>query len=194
MRRISIQRPERAFEGTPDKALRYCCSHLDDRRNRQRQTMKNSLLILALVATITGVAGAHVLGSSPDKRRPFPRIETKAQLTTLPSPIAANPVERVAAPVERVAAVEMRRQPVPILGANRTPIAPRPFDPDAALPKDTAPGKMAESAAKAAIEADGYRGVRILQKTADGGWRARAQRGTTEVSLSVNFRGDVSAD
>jgi hypothetical protein len=149
--------------------------------------MKSSLLVLAVVAAITGVASAHVLGSSPETRRPFPRIETKAQPTTPPSPIAANPVERAAA-------VETRRHPVPLLVASRTSIAPQPVDPDAALPKDTALGKMAESAAKAAIEADGYRGVRILQRTADGGWRARALRGATEVSLSVNLRGDVSVD
>ncbi|MDP1962659.1 MAG: hypothetical protein Q8K93_10720 [Reyranella sp.] len=145
--------------------------------------MKSSLLILAVVAAVTGVASAHVLGSS----RPFPRIETKAHPTMSPSPPTANPVERAAA-------VETRRQPVPILVASRTSTAPQPVDPDAALPKDTVLSKMTESAAKAAIEADGYKGVHILQGTADRGWRARALRGVTEVSLSVDLKGNVSAD
>ena len=64
----------------------------------------------------------------------------------------------------------------------------------AALPNDTVPGKVAESAAKAAIEADGYRAVRILQRATGGEWRARGLRGATEVGLTVDGSGNVSAD
>ena len=44
-------------------------------------------------------------------------------------------------------------------------------------------------AAKAAIEADGYKGVSLLGKGTDGAWRAKAYRGTTEVHLMVDGTG-----
>jgi hypothetical protein len=52
---------------------------------------------------------------------------------------------------------------------------------------------MSETAAKAAIEADGYKGVRALARGSDGVWRASALRGQTEVLLSVSPTGSVSA-
>ena len=144
--------------------------------------MKSGLLILAVVAIVTAVAGDVVMGPS----RPFPRIETKAQ--------PALPPSTTSDPAGRAAAVETRRQPVPVLWANRTSIAPRPVDPEVALANDTDVDKIAESAAKAAIEADGYRAVRILQRATGGEWRARALRGATEVGLSVDGSGNVSVD
>jgi len=49
-------------------------------------------------------------------------------------------------------------------------------------------------AAKAAIEADGYKGVSQLGKGTDGAWRAKAYRGTSEVQLKVDGTGKVSAE
>ena len=49
-------------------------------------------------------------------------------------------------------------------------------------------------AAKAAIEADGYKQVNVLGKGADGAWRATAYRGSTEVQLTVDGTGRVSVD
>jgi hypothetical protein len=139
-------------------------------------------LIFAVVAIMTGVAGDLIIGPS----RPFPRIETKAR-PALSSATTSDPAGRADA-------VETRRQPVPLLLANRASSAPRLVDLDTALPKDTASGKMVESAAKAAIEADGYRAVRILPRAAGGQWRARALRGATEVGLTVDGSGNVSVD
>jgi len=154
--------------------------------------MKTSLLILAVVAITTGVASARVFGPS------LPRIDTKAQPETEAQPAARVqpailPSSITPSPGGRAAALETRRLPVPLLAAQRA-TAPQSVYPDAALPNDTILGKMTESAAKAAIEADGYKGVRILQRAADGGWRARALRGTIEVGLSVDLRGSVSGD
>ena len=59
---------------------------------------------------------------------------------------------------------------------------------------ETALGGPAENDARAAIEADGYKKVRAINKAADGTWRARALRGTTEVALRVDATGSVSAD
>ena len=53
---------------------------------------------------------------------------------------------------------------------------------------------MSEAAAKAAIEADGYKGVRALARGSDGVWKASALRGGTEVLLSVGLTGRVSAN
>ena len=53
---------------------------------------------------------------------------------------------------------------------------------------------MSATAAKAAIEADGYKGVRALARGADGVWKASALRGQTEVLLSVSPTGGVSAN
>ena len=48
--------------------------------------------------------------------------------------------------------------------------------------------------AGAAVEADGYKRVSVLGKASNGMWRARAYRGTTEVQLTVDGTGRVSAD
>jgi hypothetical protein len=157
--------------------------------------MKASLLILAVVAITTGVASAHVFGPS----HPLPRIDTKAQPETEAQPEvkvqpSILPSSITKSPGGRTAALKTRRLPVPILLATQGVTAPQSVNPDDALPNDTVLGEMTESAAKAAIEADGYKGVRILQRAADGGWRARALRGTIEVGLSVDLRGSVSAD
>ncbi len=48
--------------------------------------------------------------------------------------------------------------------------------------------------AKAAIEQDGYRNVRALVMGADGTWHGRAMRGSTEITVSVDANGSVSAD
>jgi hypothetical protein len=155
--------------------------------------MKTSLLILAVVAVTAGVASAHVFGPS----RPLPRIDTKAQPETEAQPAARVqpailPSSITTSPGGRAAALKTRRLPVPLLATQRA-AAPQSVYPDAAL-NDTILGKMTESAAKAAIEADGYKGVRILQRAEDGGWRARALRGAIEVGLSVDLRGSVSGD
>ena len=55
------------------------------------------------------------------------------------------------------------------------------------------PSKMTEMTAKAAIEADGYKGVRALSRGPDGVWKAWARRGETDVMVRVDSTGDVSA-
>lgn len=51
-----------------------------------------------------------------------------------------------------------------------------------------------ENAARAAIEADGYKSVKVLRKGAGGIWHASALRGKTTVMLTVDANGSVSAD
>jgi hypothetical protein len=52
---------------------------------------------------------------------------------------------------------------------------------------------MTEASAKAAIEADGYKGVRARTRESNGVWNASALRGQAEVLLSVGPTGSVSA-
>jgi hypothetical protein len=65
---------------------------------------------------------------------------------------------------------------------------------DGGLPPsdDTKAGGNTE--AKAAIELDGYKNVRGLEKGPDGTWRGRAMRGRTEIAVRVDASGSVSAD
>lgn len=57
-----------------------------------------------------------------------------------------------------------------------------------------AAGMASENAARARIEADGYRQVTGLTRGADGTWRGQAMRGSTPVGIRVDARGSVSAD
>ncbi len=93
-----------------------------------------------------------------------------------------------------------RRAPVPMMLQHR----PSAFvsvsgtalgkEPSQEPVSETALGGLAENDARAAIEADGYKKVRAMNKAADGTWRARALRGATEVALRVDSTGNVSAD
>ena len=56
------------------------------------------------------------------------------------------------------------------------------------------PDATGDSAAKAAIEADGYKGVKLLRQGGNGMWFAKAMRGTTEVALTVDASGRVSLE
>jgi hypothetical protein len=60
------------------------------------------------------------------------------------------------------------------------------------LPSDDM--KTGDSQARAAIELDGYKNVRGLQKGPDGMWRGRAMRGRTEITVRVDATGNVSAE
>jgi hypothetical protein len=47
---------------------------------------------------------------------------------------------------------------------------------------------------KAAIEADGYKRAKVVRQGDNGIWYAKAMRGTTEVSLTVDAGGRVSLE
>lgn len=51
-----------------------------------------------------------------------------------------------------------------------------------------------DSKAKQAIELDGYKNVRALEKGPDGVWHGRAMRGRTEIAVRVDASGNVSAE
>ena len=61
-------------------------------------------------------------------------------------------------------------------------------------PETQAQDELDKRAAQAAIEADGYKRASVLGKGADGSWRAKAYRGSTEVQLTVDGTGRVTLE
>ena len=92
--------------------------------------------------------------------------------------------------------LEARRAPVPLVRNVRPPVAPPPTAADAPAPdaEVQAQDELDRKAAKAAVEADGYKRVTVLGKGSDGTWRTKAYRGTTEVRLTVDGTGRVSLE
>ena len=121
-----------------------------------------------------------------------PASASRSKALPFPAPIRISADQARSTPP---AAPEARRPPVPLLFASRPPVVLPEIQaqPQAQPQAQAAPDPAGEAAAKAVIEADGYKRVRALTKTADG-WRARALRGTTEVGLRVDAAGNVMAD
>ena len=116
------------------------------------------------------------------------------------APLAPRPttVQAVPASVSSARAgsddLQRRQPPVPVV--RRAPAPPAIVIPDEAPRSDTkaAPDGLDKMAAKTAVEADGYKGVSIVGKSANGAWRAKAYRGTTEVVVVVDSTGRVSSE
>jgi hypothetical protein len=138
--------------------------------------------------------------ASPDKSAPAPAAPIAAPLTRKGAP----------APTVQKASVETRQAPVPFQPkprppVNLPPVADKDKDKDKATEAkatgqagdkagETSADPAGENAARAAIEADGYKGVKVLRKGANGVWHASALRGKTTVMLTVDASGGVSAD
>ncbi len=145
--------------------------------------MKRALIILPLLAVLAGVASAQMLQSPAAS--PVP-ARAKAELPP-PSPTEA-PAGRIAQPMVA------RQAPVPMLLTSRPPALAAVAAGAQAAPAEAASRQFNETDARAAIEADGYKKPRIVNKGADGTWHARALRGTVEVSLRVDAQGNVTGE
>jgi hypothetical protein len=122
-----------------------------------------------------------------------------------PAPVVHSAPKVASSQTTQKALVEPQQAPVPFRMKPRPPVnlppaADKPAEAKAAdkpveSPSDPATGDAAgESTARAAIEADGYKGVKVLRKGANGVWHASALRGKTTVMLTVDAGGSVSAD
>jgi hypothetical protein len=155
--------------------------------------MKFRFLALGLLlATTAGVAGAQVFV-------PFPEGAGALAHSTEQSrpPLTAPPTDLSVLPARSAPSWDAARPPVPVLFAHRRAFVPANEAASTLAPSDAdtaPPGNMTAAAAKAAIEADGYKGVRALARGSDGVWKASALRGQTEVQLSVGPTGSVSAN
>ncbi|HLM13797.1 MAG TPA: hypothetical protein VK362_15505 [Reyranella sp.] len=183
--------------------------------------MKRGILVATLMMTAAGVASANLLTTAPQGvaspwPQPQPATEGARPVTTAgpeksaAAPAPAAPLTRKGAPAPTVqkASVETRQAPVPFQPKPRPPVSVPPVadkDKDKATeakatgqsgdkPAETSSDPAGEKAARAAIEADGYKGVTVLRKGANGVWHASALRGKTTVMLTVDGSGSVSAD
>jgi hypothetical protein len=134
-------------------------------------------------------AGAVVRAASASlaKLTPAPQPTSKVKMVRPPVPLQVGGHDQyfVSAPAEAVATeTQTAAATMGTTGATGDKPVDKPFDDQGG----------SNFAAKAAIEQDGYRNVRALVKTADGTWRGRAMRGSTEISVTVDANGSVSAD
>lgn len=181
--------------------------------------MKRGILIATLMMTAAGVASANLLTTAPQVAA-SPRTQPATEGTrpavvavsdkpaTVPAPAApsAAPTGTSApAPTVQKASVEPRQAPVPFQmkprpAVNLPPVADKDRATGTSGQTGDKPGEASsddpagEKAARAAIEADGYKGVKVLRKGANGIWHASALRGKTTVLLTVDASGSVSAD
>jgi len=146
--------------------------------------MANNFLILGTLAALGWV---FVNGSpppgEPTARSYMSRMGAAGSSMTPDATASRSPV------------VEARQAPVPLVRNVRPP----PETPSLAeLPAHDAQQQgqddLNRNAAKAAVEADGYKRVTVLGKAGNGAWRAKGYRGTTEVLLTVDGTGRVSMD
>ena len=84
--------------------------------------------------------------------------------------------------------------PIPLVRSVRPPVTT--IAPDLPLSKAEIPSRddVDWAAAKAAIEADGYKRVSVLAKGSGGTWRAKAYRGNTQIEVRVDSAGRVSTE
>ena len=153
--------------------------------------MKRGVFVFTVAMTAAGVASALTLAPI-------------AQAPPQPSQVASKPPsDPVLLAGAAKSTLEARQAPVPLLVKARAPIELPTVASDTAPPETAAKaseeaGKASEEAAegpaKAAIEADGYKTVKVLRKGANGLWYAEALRGKTKVLLTVDSQGNVAAE
>ena len=140
----------------------------------------------------------HDVGSVPAQPSPREKPAAATEPPVVP-PAAPVPAPSSSPPVQR-ASVDVRQAPVPVQPKPRASVVSAWDYPNeiyakaqalVALP--SAPSERSgENAARAAIEADGYKGVQELRRGDNGVWHAKAFRGRTEVRLIVDARGAVT--
>jgi hypothetical protein len=180
--------------------------------------MKRGILVATLMMTAAGVASANLLTTGPQAvPSPWPQGQPATEVPPAAAKsstnknvidmIRAQPVAapqaapKVAASQTTQKALAEARAPVPFRMKPRPPVNLPPekateakVDKPAEAPSDPAGDTAGQNAARAAIEADGYKGVKVLRKGANGVWHASALRGKTTVMLTVDASGSVTAD
>jgi hypothetical protein len=151
--------------------------------------MPNTIVIFAVISAVAWLSGTCTL----------PRAAYSADMApTVNSNATGSPVS-----------LETRRAPVPIVRKLTEP-APSPIPaveaplrpPDASDEPTSAAGspelpalaELTGTAAKAAVEADGYKRVTVLGRKPNGIWRVKAYRGDTEVVITVDRTGTVTTE
>ncbi len=135
--------------------------------------------VLASAVLTAAVTSAHVFAPPPDGTPPRPTIQ---------APLSAAPAK---------SGFEARQAPVPLLVRER-PVRGAAVVAEAsvmgAAASPTVVNEEGRHFARSAVQADGYKDVRDISAAPDGTWRARAMRGRTEVVITVDREGRVSAN
>jgi hypothetical protein len=145
--------------------------------------MERNIVALAATVLVAGVASMLAVMPSGQSARSTP-VEAK------PSP------ELAAVAAAGKPSLEARHAPVPLVLKPR-PTVELPAVAEAAQPPPEtakAPDPAGGAAAKAAVELDGYKAVKVLRKGDNGLWYAEALRGSTKVRLTVDAQGTVTTE
>lgn len=171
--------------------------------------MRTTLIASVVLTSLAGATAAGMMMSTsprgtgtPVERVTAPQASTSpvrlapalapAQTATIPPAPSTRPV-----PVATSAPPEAARPPVPLRLTHKPPIPEKSVSSNSTAGADTpetanaTAGQKSQQAARAAIEADGYRGVQILSQGDNGVWKASALRGKTRVVVNVDQAGNV---
>jgi hypothetical protein len=174
--------------------------------------MKTALIATVVLTSLAGAAAAGMVVTT-STRTTKPLVAREAPPGSLPQSSAASaPDQAAAAPpvlstqsAAASAPVETARPPVPLRISHKRPLPDKPdkkagsdkkadsdkADADKQESADTPAGQMSQQTAKAAIEADGYKGVQMLNQGGNGVWKASVLRGTTRIVVNVDPAGNV---
>ena len=152
--------------------------------------MKRTLVTLALVAA-AGTAGAQTVqtqvGGQTVQTPTASTMNTGNSATTVP-PGAGTPVGTA---VTTDSNVGMRGAP---MNSNMSASGSAGVSSNANMANAPAPRLTgAAGTAQRRIEMDGYKNVQGMAQGSDGLWHGRAMRGSTEVQVTVDRAGNVSA-
>ncbi len=150
------------------------------------------VFVVASSVLLAAVATAHVMAPLPDGAP----LQASAKAATVTQTASAAP-RPVAEMTGSRPLIEVRHAPVPLQMRERPPVVlPQGLEQASLTTPPTVSPEDGEgrSFARTAIEADGYKTVKSMVAGPDGTWRARALRGRTEVTVTVDRDGRVSAD
>ena len=113
---------------------------------------------------------------------------------------AANPASAPAPTLAPPTRISSAMPPVPLRTSRHAtywiedPPPPPATTTEGSVTTQTDKKATSDLAAKAMIEADGYKNVRSLVRAPDGAWRGLAMRGAVEIAISVDANGGVLAE
>ena len=143
------------------------------------EEMKRTFLIVvvlvALIATILSVSAPERASRSRPTFQPANSGQSHASVSNV---------------------LQAQQPPIPLVRNLAPALAPAVAPAESTAEADRPPtdDQASRAAAKAAIEADGYKGVTVLGRGGNGTWRAQAYRGSAEVRLIVDDAGTVSTE
>lgn len=167
--------------------------------------MKTTLIASVVLTSLAGATAASMMMSTPTRdigtivERVAPAAST-SQASTTPTPAPTAAIRPVSSTRSASASVEAARPPVPLRVNHKPPLPDKSAVSDSKASTDTPgnadppAGQKTQHAARAAIEADGYKGVQILSQGSDGVWKASALRGKTRIVVNVDQAGNVFAE